>query len=145
MRRALSFLAASLLVSLIVQLTYAQDLPADPSPTLPPSFIGPQLIVWSHVQKPEPLPDAQSQQRDELSQTTQDQRPSIPTETLVGTIVKDEGDANGGYVLMVSNGLSYRLDDQRQARQYENKKVRVVGTLIERDHILRVVSIDIIS
>jgi hypothetical protein len=34
----------------------AQNLQTDPSPVLPPNFLGPQLIVWSQLQRPQPVP-----------------------------------------------------------------------------------------
>jgi hypothetical protein len=82
-------------LSAIAPLMLAQDPQSHPSPVLPSNILGPQLIVWSQLQKPEPL------------------RPAV--RTFTGTIVNDRGK----YVLKITSGSAYQLDDQQKARQYE--------------------------
>ncbi len=54
MKRATSLLSTALGLLSISSLALAQ---ADPlSPALPSQVIGPQLIVWSQLQKPQPVP-----------------------------------------------------------------------------------------
>lgn len=48
--------------------------------------------------------------------------------------VRDKG---GVYVLLVKEDV-YRLDDQTQAEQLAGKKVKVIGTLDDKTHTLRV-------
>jgi hypothetical protein len=56
MKRKTSFTAALGLISAFVPLISAQGVQSRPSPILPPDVVGPQLIAWSQVQKPQPVP-----------------------------------------------------------------------------------------
>jgi len=51
---SLFFLTLGLL-SAIAPPIFAQDLPGQPDPVPPPSIIGPQLIAWSELKKPQPI------------------------------------------------------------------------------------------
>jgi len=108
-------------LSAIASLMLAQDLQSHPSPVLPSNILGPQLIVWSQLQKPQPLQPA--------------------ARMFTGTIVKDRGK----YVLKVANGSAYQLDDQQEAGQYDGREVKLVGTMDENQHNVNVVSIELIS
>lgn len=108
-------------LSVITPLTLAQDVQSHPSPVLPSNILGPQLIVWSHLQKPQPLQPA--------------------ARMFTGTIVKDRGK----YVLRVANGSAYQLDDQQKAGQYDGREVKLVGTIDENQHNVNVVSLELIS
>jgi hypothetical protein len=59
MRRETSLFLTLSLFSTIVPPIFAQDLPGRPDPVPPPptNVIGPQLIVWSEMQKPQPIPE----------------------------------------------------------------------------------------
>lgn len=91
------------------------------------------LVAWSFMQTPDPIPqqspapNAQPQPQQTPSQPTQSEAASSQSDTaiqaLVGTISKE----GGSYVLKVSDTTSYKLDDQKQAKQFEGKKVRVSG------------------
>jgi len=75
------------------------------------------------------------------SQSGQSMDPKAPakTQTFVGTIMKS-GDQ---FVFSDdANNLSYQLDDQETASQFEGKKVRVTGTLDAANKIIRVQSIE---
>jgi hypothetical protein len=108
-------------LSAIAPLMLAQDPQSHPSPVLPSNILGPQLIVWSQLQKPEPL------------------RPAV--RTFTGTIVNDRGK----YVLKITSGSAYQLDDQQKARQYDGREVKLVGTQDENQRSVNVVSIELIS
>jgi len=108
-------------LSAIASLMLAQDLQSHPSPVLPSNILGPQLIVWSQLQKPQPLQPA--------------------ARMFTGTIVKDRGK----YVLKVASGSAYQLDDQQKAGQYDGREVKLVGTMDENQHNVNVVSIELIS
>jgi hypothetical protein len=108
-------------LSAIASLMLAQDLQSHPSPVLPSNILGPQLIVWSQLQKPQPLQPA--------------------ARMFTGTIVKDRGK----YVLKVANGSAYQLDDQQKAGQYDGREVKLVGSMDENQHNVNVVSIELIS
>jgi hypothetical protein len=108
-----------------------------------------ELVMWSYLQKPQPIP--QPLPPPDKSMPQPDQRPVQGTnqqssahdtaQTFVGKIVKS-GDR---YILKASGGTSYRLDDQSGARQYEDKDVRVSGTLDSTDNTIHVAQIELLS
>jgi hypothetical protein len=113
-------------LSAIAPLMLAQDPQSHPSPVLPSNILGPQLIVWSQLQKPEPL------------------RPAV--RTFTGTIVNDRGkNDRGKYVLKITSGSAYQLDDQQKASQYDGREVKLVGTEDENQRSVNAVSIELIS
>ncbi len=145
MTRERSRLATVSLPLILAASVFGQEPQIRPSPALPASILGPQLIVWSHLQKPqpvsEPLPEQQQQPRQQQVRqpaNTQDrQRPSA--QTFTGTIMKD----GANYMLKESSGATYQLDDN--AKQYEGKQVKIVGNLDANNDILHVSSIRLIS
>ena len=108
-------------LSALAPLMLAQDVQSQPSPALPTNILGPQLIVWSQLQKPQPLQPA--------------------ARVFTGMIVRDRRK----YVLKVASGGAYKLDDQQRARQYDGREVKLVGTMDENQHNVNVVSIELIS
>jgi uncharacterized protein DUF5818 len=148
-KRETSFLATLVFVSVTVPLTLAQDLNRQPSPVLPSDILGPQLIVWSQIQKPQPIPqpvpppDRPMQQPDQ--QQTQPSNPPAQqppsAQTFKGTIVKD----GSRYVLKVPSNSAYQLDDQDRAKQYEGKQVKIAGTLDASGITLHITSIELVS
>jgi len=127
---------------------FAQDPQTQPRPALPSDILGPQLIVWSHLQKPQPLPqplpppDRPIQQQDQQSANPpapQEQRPA--TATFIGMIIKD----GTKYVLKASSNKAYQLDDQDRAKQYEGKQVKIAGTLNADGQSLHITSIELLS
>ena len=153
MKRKAGFCAALFLLTLTIAPAFAQD---SPGQTLPSEVIGPQLIAWSLLQKPQPIPqplpppDRTGQPQDpQPAQPTNpgsapdagSQPPQPTTQVFTGTIRKD-GDR---YVLRSSANTVYQLDDQEKARQYESKQVRIEATLGADPHSLHIVSIELIS
>jgi hypothetical protein len=123
-----------------------------PSPALPSDVLGPQLIAWSQVQKPQPVtephpPPDQPVQQSERQPGQPDNTPSqegprqVAAQNLAGTILKD----GSRYILKVSNSSTYQLDDQDRAKQYEGKQVKVAGTLDANGDSFHVISIELIS
>jgi hypothetical protein len=55
MKRETSLFLTLGLLSAIAPPIFAQDLPGQPDPVPPPSIIGPQLIAWSELKKPQPI------------------------------------------------------------------------------------------
>jgi len=150
MRRKTSLLATLWFVWAIGPCMFAQDLQTQPSPALPSDILGPQLIAWSQLQKPQPVPqplpppDRPIQQPDRqaaqgANPPAQQQQPAA--QTFTGTIVKD----GSKYVLKVSSNSGYQLDDQERARQYEGKQVRIAGTLDANGNSLHITSIELLS
>jgi len=87
---------------------------------LPSEILGPQLIAWSQLQKPEPVPqplpppdrpvqqpDPQTDQRPVQPANPQAQPQPPAAQTFTGTIVKD----GSRYILKVSSNKVYQLDD----------------------------------
>ena len=56
MKRKTSFITALGLISALVPLMSAQGAQSTTKPVLPSDVVGPQLIAWSQVQKPQPVP-----------------------------------------------------------------------------------------
>jgi hypothetical protein len=94
MRRETSLLLTLSLFSTIVPPIFAQDLQGRPDPVPPTNVLGPQLIVWSEMQRPQPIPEPmrepgqgtkESKQQDEkagltsLDQKSPNQAPSPST------------------------------------------------------------------
>jgi len=159
MRRKTVFaVLMGLLFMLAGSLVLAQDLAGQRSPVLPSEILGPQLIAWSQLQKPQPVlvplvavdrPVAQhaadqraGDQQRERSQppATQLQQPPA-TQTVSGTIVKD----GNRYVLKAADGSAYQLDDQEKAKDYEGKSVKISGSLDASGKSFHVASIELIS
>ena len=142
MKRETGSLAALLFFLATAPLLFSQNQAGKPSPTLPSKILGPQLIAWSQVQKPQPV-----SQSDHAAQPSQNQEAQEPpqqepaAQTLTGTIIKD----GGRYILKVSNGTVYQLDDQDRAQPYENKQVKVAGTLDAKGTSFHVTRIELIS
>ena len=144
--RSTSLWAASALV--YSSLLFAQQAVQQSSPLLPASVQGPQLIAWSEVQKPRPLPQplpppqpdppAQSQPQQSAGSQNQ-QQPSA--QAFTGTVVK----GGSKYVLKVSESTSYQIDDQEKARVFEGKQVKIAGSLDPKTYILHVMSIEVLS
>jgi Protein of unknown function (DUF5818) len=147
MKRKTSLLATLVFLLGTVPLMFAQDLQSPPRPALPSSdILGPQLIAWSQLQKPQPVPqplpppDRPIQQQDQTANPpVQQQQPAA--QTFTGTIAKD----GSNYVLKVSSNTAYQLDDQERAKQYEGKQAKIDGTLDANGNSLRIVSIELIS
>jgi hypothetical protein len=147
-KRETSCLATFVFVLATLPLVFAQDPQTQPRPALPSDILGPQLIVWSHLQKPQPLPqplpppDRPIQQQDQQSANPpapQEQRPA--TATFIGMIIKD----GTKYVLKASSNKAYQLDDQDRAKQYEGKQVKIAGTLNADGQSLHITSIELLS
>jgi len=134
---------------------FAQGFEPNSSPVLPAEILGPQLIVWSQLQQPRPVPqplpppDRKVQPPDPQGPETpangQEQTPAPPQEpaaqTFTGTIMQD----GGSYVLKVQGGPTYQIDHQDDAKKYEGKQVKVIANLDTKGTVLHVVSIELIS
>lgn len=105
-----------------------------------------QLIAWSVLQKPQPVPqplpppdsrpDPQPAQPSNLHA-----RQQAPTQTFTGKIVRD----GEKYVLKVSGNSTYQLDEQGTAERYQDKEVKVVGSVEAGSNTIHVVRIELLS
>ena len=154
MKRPTWFFAALVFLTASLPLGFGQGSPSQPSAALPSDVLGPQLIAWSQLQKPQPIPQpvvlpnrpAQQSEAHPDSQPPQAANPpaqpqSPAAQVFTGTILKD----GLRYVLKVSSNTVYQLDDQEHARQYEGKQVKVAGTLDATGNRLHITSIELVS
>jgi outer membrane biosynthesis protein TonB len=129
-----------------------------PAPGHTDGIIGPQLIAWSELQKPQPVPqqpqpvpppDTQPSQQPsepkqpppEEQQHPQKESQESTAQSVTGSVVK----VAGKYMLETEDNIAYQLDDQDKARQYEGKRVKVTGSLDRTTGILHVSSIELLS
>ena len=97
MSRGTSLLATIGFLIALVAPVFGQGPQTQPSPALPAAnVLGPQLIVWSQVQQPrpvpQPLPDPPEQQpaQQQPGQSANSQAEQQPAaQTFIGTITKD--------------------------------------------------------
>ncbi len=76
------------------------------------------LIAWSSMFDPQPLPQTAGAQGSDTSTNP-------PTKSFSGTILKHGQD----YFLHISSSTSYQLDHPEVARLYEGRQVLVLGAL----------------
>lgn len=122
-----------------------QDQPRGPED----SVASQQLIAWSQMQNPRPVPEPLPPPDKGIPQPEPEQKQPVPpsadektpSQTFTGKILKD-GDK---YVLKASGNNTYQLDEQSGAKQYEDKEVRVVGTLDKGSNTIRVTKIELVS
>jgi hypothetical protein len=108
----------------------AQDKRSQNDPVLPPDMLGPQLILWSQLQSPQPV---------QQTRATAQEEPT--SQTFTGMIMKD----GGTYVLKVSANTSYPLAEQQKAKPYVGKQVRISGILDANGENLHILSIEPVS
>jgi hypothetical protein len=148
MNRTTNLFAGFLLA--ITSLAFGQE--PQPTPRFPEDAMETQqLIAWSRLQKPQPAPQPlpppdttipqpdQQGKRPADPQTSQDQTPV--TQSFTGKVIKD----GNKYVLKVASNITYDLQEQGDAKQYENKSVKVIGNLDKNTNTIRVVKIELLS
>jgi hypothetical protein len=98
------------------------------------------LAGWSadqQKQRPDPLPGNPATVYRQDSQQGPQQQPEV--KTFMGKISKS------GQKLVLEDAAmnaSYQLDDQKRAKQYEGKNVRVTGTLDAQNNLIHVQAIE---
>jgi|GEM_PF-1116171 hypothetical protein len=107
---------------------------------------GTPLVAYTQQQKAEPAPATQSPAQEQVPRTstpstpaTQSQDSNQPQQqtaarTFSGTILK----ANDVFVLKTADNMTYQLDDQARAKEYEGKQVQVVGNLDASSNTIKV-------
>lgn len=138
MKQTKSMLLTTGLLLILASPLFSQGIQSEPAPALPSGVLGPDLIAWTHMQTPRPVPQP----------LPPDQNPPAPqppaTETFAGTIIK----IDAGYVLKLASGLTYRLDyqsDDQNDAKYDGKQVQLTGNLDANRNSIHVVSIQLIS
>ena len=92
------------------------------------------------LQDPASSPSAAQQQRDPAAADPPTAMPEASdTQTFTGKIAK----AGGRYVLKdMTNKMTYLLDDQDKAKQFEGKSVKVTGMLDTATNTIRIAAIE---
>ena len=135
-------IAALLTLSVAV---LAQEQPTQPKPNLNSTVLGSPLIAWLQMPQAEPvsqanqLPEQQPEAPAPQAQPTSSQAEPQPSMQLVTGMIVKEG---GKYVLKTSDNVTYQLDDQEKAKQYEGKQVKVNGSLDAGSNTIHVASIE---
>jgi Protein of unknown function (DUF5818) len=128
----------------IAPFAVTQETTAQPCPEVTPGTLGCELIAWSHLQEPVPLPDPDATtQPDQQSakSSNSETEPQAARQRITGIIVR-QGEK---YVLKAGDNTTYQLDDQDKAKRYQDKQVLVVGTLDAANHTIRIESIELAS
>jgi Protein of unknown function (DUF5818) len=145
-------------VILLGMLGWAQDSPLlNPAPGNTAGILGPPLIAWSELQKPQPVPQqpqpvpppdtqpskqsSEQNPKSDAQQSPQPQSEESTAQSVTGSVVK----VAGKYMLETEDNIAYQLDDQEKAKQFEGKRVRVTGSLDRATGILHVSSIELLS
>jgi len=139
-----------IILTLSVPFVLGQD-QQQPTPNTPEDLLASStdLIAWSYMQEPKPVPqplpapDKGIPQPDaQPSQPPEPQAPApVSNQVFTGRIVKD----SGKFMLKVSDKTSYELDQQGSLDQFENKDVKVVGTLDPGGNTIHVSKIELLS
>jgi hypothetical protein len=140
---------SGVILTLTVPFVFGQDQPRR-APNTPEDLLASSadLIAWSYMQEPKPVPqplpppDKGIPQPDtQPSQPPEPQAPApVSNQTFTGTIVKD----SGKFVLKVSENASYDLDQQGSLEQFENKDVKVVGTVEPGGNTIHIAKIELL-
>lgn len=137
MRRALS-LATLVLCLALIHMARAQNSqkPKHPSPEN-----GSELIAWTQMQQPRPMPSADGLtvpgRQTDASEPNIDNAGAFsiqPVQSFSGAVVI----ADGEYMLKVAEGVNYYLDDQELGRKFEGRDVQVTGNLIPGSDLIKV-------
>jgi hypothetical protein len=150
MDRMTNFLA-SLVATAAVSCAFGQE-PALNQQTPEDAFQTRDLIAWSSLQKPQPAPQPlpprdtpipqPDQPPDQQAKSPGDrQTEQSPAQSFTGRIVKE----GAQYVLRAASNTTYELDGQNDLQRYENKNVRVTGTLESGTNNIHVVKIELLS
>jgi len=144
MRRALS-LATLVLCLALMHMARAQN---SQKPKHPNPENGTELIAWTQMQEPRPMPAADGlavpgRQIDAIQpvESTLNDLSIQPAQSFSGAVVSAEGE----YMLKMADGINYYLDDQELGKKFEGKDVQVTGSLIPGKDLIKVQEIKAVS
>jgi hypothetical protein len=157
MKQPAKFLTFQLLVSILILLgpasAFSQSHPErQPCPDMTAETIGCELIAWSRLQEPAPLPDAPSPPTGGAKEQNAkavalpgrgrasdvDPQGQQTLQTVAGVIVRSQGE----YWLKVNLEMELLLDDERIGRQYEGRPVHVRGVVDVKLRTLKIRNIE---
>jgi hypothetical protein len=146
MQRGIRSLLGLALLLAFAPLAFSQGGSAQPCPDVREGSLGCQLVAWSHLQDPVPLPQPETKPApapdQEPGQSPDSQtQPQASKQSISGIIVR-QGEK---YVLKAGDNTTYQLDDQEKARRYQDKQVTVVGRLDAGSSTFHVESIELAS
>lgn len=135
MNRSLSLLATLALAAVLLPIALAQagqTAPPSSDPTSQPSATQPNTdqTAQPSTEQVQPATPAPGQAPEANS------APAATQNTFSGTVVK----AGGKYVLK-NDTMTYELDDQVKARQFEGKQVSVMGNLDKSTSVIHITDI----
>jgi lipopolysaccharide export system protein LptA len=93
--------------------------------------LSPSVFAQQDQSSPQPNPNAQTQ-----NTPAPDASADTQTQSFSGTVVK----AKNHYVLKTDR-MTYQLDDETKAKQFEGKQVNVTGTVDKSTSMIRVTDI----
>lgn len=125
----------------MASLALAQDAP-QPCPDISPNTLGCELVAWSHLQEPVPLPESQSQPDQQAGQAPDSQAQMQASRQRITGIIVRQGEK---YVLKAGDTATYQLDDQDRAKQYQDKRVMVAGRLDADNQTFHIESVELVS
>jgi hypothetical protein len=121
-----------------------------PCPDVTAETLGCELVAWSHLQEPVPLPepdtkpatppDQQPGPQPGQSQSSRS-RPQASRQSVTDIIVRQ----GAKYVLKAGDNTTYQLDDRKRAARYQDKQAKVTGRLDFATNTLHVESIELVS
>jgi Protein of unknown function (DUF5818) len=146
MQPSIHTLLGLILLLAFAPLAFSQQGSAQPCPDVTPGTLGCELVAWSHLQEPVPLPESETkpapppEQQPGQSPNSQTQ-PQASRQRITGIIVR-QGEK---YVLKAGDNTTYQLDDQDRAGRYQDKQVMVVGRLDPDSNTFHIESIELAS
>ena len=139
MNKTFSLFATLALAAVLLPIAFAQDHTAQPSDqTAQPATTQPSTDQTAQPGTAQPSTDQTPQPATPAPSATTDTSaaPAATQNTFSGTVVN----AGGKYVLK-NDTMTYQLDDQVKAKQYEGKTVSVMGDLDKSTSIIHVTDI----
>ena len=115
-----------------------------PLPAPEDAFTTRELIAWSQLQVPQPLPPREgqvpqpSQLQDQPTSPADPHTQQEPVQAFSGIILKD----SNRYLLIAVNTVRYQLDADDELRAYENRTVKIWGSLDPGAKSIRILRID---
>jgi hypothetical protein len=114
MKRKMNTLIGMVFCLFSMPLALSQDGSPQPCPGIISGPLGCELVAWSHLQEPVPLPEPDTEPA-----------PQSSRQSIMGFIVR-QGEK---FVLKDGRNAIYKLDDQSRVRSYQDKRVKVLGRL----------------
>ena len=133
-----------LLVFTVSPVVFCQEETPQPCPDVTPGALGCEPVEWSRLQEAVPLPDSSpspDDQQPDQSANSQSQQQQASKQSITGIIVK-QGER---FVLKAGDDTTYQLDDQSRVTKYQDKRVKVVGSVDPATKTLHIESIELVS